>query len=109
MRTKNWHHERNSRTTLSAEEENSESIETHVGSRTDPGDHRENRSCQRMECLPCREAGKVAGIEVAEGRFSQAAGLRWRSFGFRRADRGRERNSSLASARTPLDANDLST
>jgi len=66
----------------------------HVGSRIDSGDHRENRSCQSMECLPCREAGKVAGIEVAEGRFSRPAGLRWRSFGFRRADRGREGNSS---------------
>ena len=39
----------------------------------DPGqvqvNHRENRSCQRWGALPCREAGNVAGIEVAEGGF----------------------------------------
>src|ERR1035441_4292747 len=58
----------------------------HVGSRTGSGDHRGNRSCLMMECLPCREAGKVAGKQVAEGRSSRAAGPRWRSFGLREAE-----------------------
>jgi hypothetical protein len=63
-------------------------IQDQSKSMLDPGqvqvNHRENRSCQRWGALSCRETGKVAGIEVAEGRFSRAAGLRWRSFGFRR-------------------------
>src|ERR1700676_915322 len=68
--------------------------------------HRENRSCQRWGALPCRETGKVAGIQGAEGRFSRAAGLKWRSFEFRIADRGGERNSSLSICQNAVNASD---